>query len=80
MKARDVLATAVAIPPKKSDPDALTAALLATTPDGEGVCIAPDGTLMGRCAEWPTRHTDHYCDDPECDGNGWVPIEGGDRA
>ena len=41
---------------------------------------APDGTLMGRCAEWPTRHTDHYCDDPECDGNGWVPIEGGDRA
>ena len=54
-------------------------ALLDCTPEGEGVYIAPDGTLMGRCAEWPTRHTDHYCDDPDCDGNGWVPIEGDER-
>ena len=46
MKARDVLAEAVAIPPRKSDPTALVAVLLAQTPEGEGVYIAPDGTLM----------------------------------
>ena len=46
MKARDVLAEAVAIPPRKSDPTALVAVLLAQTPEAEGVYIAPDGTLM----------------------------------
>lgn len=46
MKARDVLAEAVAIPPRKSDPTALVAVLLAQTSEGEGVYIAPDGTLM----------------------------------
>ena len=51
MKARDVLAEAhfhwaqakeQFVPPA----EALTAALLAATPEGEGVYIAPDGTLM----------------------------------
>lgn len=77
MKARDVLADVIpgAGMAVKAASSALESTLLAQTPEGEGVYIAPDGTLM-RAFPVNAYHPDR--DDPDdYDRNVYrlVPIE-----
>jgi len=69
VKARDVLAHNMGT----STGDDAESLLLVTTPDGEGVYIAPDGTLMRAVL---TRAVDSV-HRPEYR---LLPVEGGDRA
>lgn len=79
MKARDVLAEVFGhdygFVESTENADIAVDALLATTPDGEGVYIAPDGTLMRADLTvqrlWRGQLDSLYR---------LVPIEGGDRA
>ena len=67
MKARDVIAEVFGDADAAADASVAQSTLLAQTPEGEGVYIAPDGTLMRVTAEIDSRQGDRILRNDDSD-------------